>query len=107
MSERKIMKKEFLTLEQAIQHLKRAEKELYDLKPPEDTYGPQIESIRTQLRNPKRVDRVEKELIALRKMIEDPNSQPITPSELLIDNGATRELPLFPLQYSLPDDLKE
>ncbi|MFC2027094.1 serine/threonine protein kinase [Chloroflexota bacterium] len=107
MSERKIMKKEFLTLEQAIQRLKRAEKELYDLKPPEDTYGPQIESIRTQLRNPKGVDRVEKELSALRKMIEDPNSQPTAPSEPLIDNGATRELPLFPLQYSLPDDLRK
>lgn len=71
MKDRDIMVREFRELERAIERLKSAEKELDDLKPFENVFGSEMESIRRNLKRPIKVDQVERALGALRKQIEE------------------------------------
>lgn len=82
----KAMIEEFKQLESAIQRLKRAEKELDDLKRFENVFGPDIAAIRRNLKSPDKVDQVEQELLKLKDKVRQHEQKqkeapvPATPS---------------------------
>ena len=70
LKERKRSKKEeFSDLGSQIRRLKRAERELKRLKPPEDVFAVEILSIRGKLKQPAMVDEVEQELAVTRSIV--------------------------------------
>jgi len=84
MKDLEMMEKEFKELEKAIDRLEEVERELGELKPPGEVFDSRIESLRAKLRQPRRVDEVEKELTALQQQIRDYGSlaaQPTTKPE--------------------------
>jgi hypothetical protein len=66
---RRAMISEFSGLEEAIRTLKKAEKELDDLKSSEHIFGPQMESIRKNLKSPNMARQVEQDLRKLKDLI--------------------------------------
>jgi hypothetical protein len=66
---KKAMIEEFKQLESAIQRLKRAEKELDDLRQFQDVFKPEMESIRGKLKQPSKVDEAEQELLKLKERV--------------------------------------
>jgi hypothetical protein len=69
MANREILVREFPSLEEIIGRLKQAEAELDSLKISDAKYDSQVASIRSKLKNPAKVDEVEKELEDLRKQL--------------------------------------
>lgn len=87
------MARDFQELENAIERLKRAERELEGLQPLEDVFNPQIESITAKLKLPDKVEEVEQELSVLRRQMKERRLLPKQAAEPLQGYGATADLP--------------
>jgi serine/threonine protein kinase len=83
MKDLKAMRKEFQELDKAIMRLRKAEKELSDLQPSEEIFRMQFTSIKSKLKQPKKVDEVERELADLKRRIA--SIEPGLPSSLAIN----------------------
>lgn len=71
MRDLKSMKREFEHLANAIQRLKTAEQKMERLKSFETTFGPQMESIRRNLKSPSKADEVERDLGDLERIAQE------------------------------------
>ena len=83
MKDLKTMKMELRELDNAIKRLQTAEKELIELEPSAEMYGTQIDSIRAKLKQPNKVDEVERELADLKRRIA--STEPGLPSSLAMN----------------------
>ena len=103
MADRKLMEKQFKELDGAIERLKEVERELGELKPPDRVFDSQIESLRSKLKQPQRVDEVEQELTALRKSMEEYVPAKPPPAERVKERTAPPPPPRPPSRQ--PDSL--
>lgn len=93
MKNRKAMIEEFKQLERTIERLKRAERELDDLRRFENLFGPEIATIRRNLKSPDKVDQVEQDLAKLeRKVAEHKRATQMSPDGPFAGDGQ----PAFP-----------
>ncbi len=79
----KKMEKGLKQIEEKIERLKQAERELNDLNAPLEVFGSDIEPIRAKLRIPSRVDEVERELSQLKARVAEYKGR--TKPELAVD----------------------
>ncbi|RLC92924.1 MAG: hypothetical protein DRI40_09410 [Chloroflexi bacterium] len=95
--------REFEALQARIERLKQAEHELDALDAPPEVFGTEIESIRSKLRTPSKVEEVEQELTALKELVAKPAEAPDKDAPVANASQAVDELQEVPPIGVLPE----